>query len=141
MRPKAIGAEDQSRLARETTKRPPRRKADGKVPHCPRGDSWYSLVSVFVAHSLRLPTTFSLSRQQNTIFICCCLAYKPPKAAIHSARLSSTLQLIVTFCVRRFPLPFRSRGTSSITARIRSLSDLLWDKTNCLTPLAYTRVG
>ena len=116
MRPKAIGAEDQSRLARETTKGPPRRRADGKVPHRPRGVQLV-FTSLFVAHSLRLPTTLSPTRQQNTIFICCSLAYKPPKAAIHSARLSYTLQLIVTFCAHHFPLPFRSRGTSSITAR------------------------
>ena len=47
--------------------------------------------------SLRLPTKFSPSRQHKTTFICCSLACKPPKAAIHC---SCIVTCDVIYCAR-----------------------------------------
>ncbi len=46
---------------------------------------------------LQLPTRFSSSRQHTTTFICCSLAYKPPKAALYR---SCIVTYDVIYCAR-----------------------------------------
>ena len=55
------------------------------------------LVAIHHQNMLRLPTTFSPSRQHKTTFICSSLACKPPKAVIHC---SCIVTYDVIYCAR-----------------------------------------
>ena len=107
----------------QDAKRPPERKADGKSTPPPSGRQ-LAFTSVFVALVLRLPTKFSLSRQHKTTFICCSLAYKPPKAAIHSTRLCPINACVYNVC--NFALRIRVRAHGLDLARASLARDSAW---------------